>query len=117
MAKNELYSRFDADTLILRDELAIDRTLLANERTFLSYLRTGLALIIAGVSFIHFAREIWFTVVGIICVPSGLITLLIGVARYNKMGKTILVVRRKFDKTSRKGKTSARQTTPKAGDI
>jgi len=29
----EVYSRFQEKTLILRDQLAIDRTLLANERT------------------------------------------------------------------------------------
>jgi putative membrane protein len=50
------YSRFEAAELILRDQLAIDRTLLANERTFLSYLRSGVALLIAGVSIIHFCR-------------------------------------------------------------
>ncbi|MHB8534855.1 MAG: DUF202 domain-containing protein [Sulfuricaulis sp.] len=102
MAKHDLYSRFDVETLILRDELAIDRTLLANERTLLSYLRSGIALLIAGVSFIHFAHEIWFIVVGVICVPSGFITVLVGVSRYNKMDKAISVVRRKFDKTSTK---------------
>lgn len=116
MAKHDLYSRFDVETLILRDELAIDRTLLANERTLLSYLRSGIALLIAGVSFIHFAREIWFTVVGAICVPSGFITVLIGIARYNKMDKAISVVRRKFGKQSTKtapGKKAAQDP----GDI
>ena len=51
------YERFDSDDLILRDELAIDRTLLANERTLLAYLRSGVALLIAGVSIIHFSQE------------------------------------------------------------
>jgi len=117
MAKRDLYSRFDTDKLILRDELAIDRTLLANERTLLSYLRSGIALLIAGVSFIHFAHEVWFTVVGIICVPSGFITVMIGTSRYLKMDKAISVVRRKFGKKPAKDKASARQAAPDAGDI
>lgn len=39
--KDSPYSKFDTDDLILRDQLAIDRTLLANERTLLAYLRSG----------------------------------------------------------------------------
>ncbi|RPJ43750.1 MAG: DUF202 domain-containing protein, partial [Deltaproteobacteria bacterium] len=31
--KKSPYSRFESTDLILRDELAVDRTLLANERT------------------------------------------------------------------------------------
>lgn len=99
MAKQSLYSRFDVDALILRDELAIDRTLLANERTLLSYLRSGVALLIAGISFIHFASATWLAVVGFLCIPSGFITILIGILRYRKMDKSILVVRRQFDDT------------------
>ena len=117
MAKRDLYSRFDADKLILRDELAIDRTLLANERTLLSYLRSGIALLIAGVSFIHFAHEVWFTVVGVICIPSGFITVLIGVSRYAKMDKAISVVRRKFGKKPPKDKGSTKLAMQDTGDI
>lgn len=40
--------------LILRDYLAIDRTLLANERTFLSYIRTAVTVFIAALSLIKF---------------------------------------------------------------
>ena len=117
MAKRDLYSRFDVEKLILRDELAIDRTLLANERTLLSYLRSGIALLIAGVSFIHFAHEIWFTVVGAICIPSGFITVLIGTTRYRKMDKAISVVRRKFSKKPPKDMASAKPAMQDAGDI
>lgn len=42
------YERFRKDELILRDELAIDRTVLANERTVLAYVRTALAFAITG---------------------------------------------------------------------
>jgi len=88
------YSKFNCDDLILRDELAIDRTLLANERTLLAYLRSGVALLIAGVTIIHFSQEGWFWAVGIACIPTGLITGVVGVARYRRMNRAISLVRR-----------------------
>ncbi len=87
------YSRFDARDLILRDELAIDRTVLANERTLMAYLRSGVALLIAGVSIMNFSSERWFWMVGVLCIPTGIITSLIGVARYRRMNKKIALVR------------------------
>lgn len=38
----------------LRDQLAIERTVLANERTLLAYLRTALAFAAAGAAILHF---------------------------------------------------------------
>ena len=70
------YSRFKPDELFLRDELAIDRTLLANERTFLAYLRTAVAFVLAGVTFIHFARSSWYEMLGFVCVPIGILILI-----------------------------------------
>lgn len=89
------YSKFDCADLILRDELAIDRTLLANERTLLAYLRSGVALLIAGVSIIHFSREgSWFWGIGIACMPIGIVTGGIGLVRFRKMNQAISRVRR-----------------------
>lgn len=48
------YERFNSSELILRDELAIDRTVLANERTLLAYVRTALAFAIAGAGALKF---------------------------------------------------------------
>lgn len=90
---NSLYSRFDKDDLILRDELAIDRTLMANERTLLAFLRSGAALFIAGVSIMHFSMVGWFWTIGLTCIPLGIITVIIGTLRYRKMKKTIAHVR------------------------
>jgi len=89
------YERFDSRNLILRDELAIDRTLLANERTLLAYLRSGVALLIAGVSIIHFSQESWFWMVGIACIPTGVITSVVGAAKYRRMNRSISFARRK----------------------
>ena len=88
------YSKFENAELILRDELAIDRTLLANERTLLAYLRTGVTLLLAGVSIMHFANFGWFWAVGIACIPLGIVSGAIGVERYRKMNNAISVVRR-----------------------
>lgn len=99
MAHNP-YTQFEKTELILRDQLAIDRTLLANERTLLSYLRSGVALIIAGISIIHFSHEIWFTVIGFICLPFGIITAWFGASRFRKMDKAISVVRQELGSLS-----------------
>jgi putative membrane protein len=51
------YERFQREELILRDELAIDRTILANERTVLTYFCSALTLVIVGVTFLHFFEK------------------------------------------------------------
>ena len=88
------YSRFSNSDLILRDELAIDRTILANERTLLAYLRSGVALIIAGASIMQFADNDWFTAVGVACIPLGIVSSLVGAVRYRRMSRAISLVRR-----------------------
>ena len=90
------YQRFKPEDLIIRDELAIDRTLLANERTLLAHLRSGVALILAGVTFIHFAQEQWFKVVGILCLPAGIIVMFVGAVRYRKMNSMINMARKQL---------------------
>jgi len=88
------YSKFENDELILRDELAIDRTILANERTLLAYLRSGVSLVIAGISLMHFAQKGWFWAVGLACIPVGLFTGIFGVFRYRLIHKSISSVRK-----------------------
>ena len=88
------YSRFEGGDLILRDELAIDRTLLANERTLMAYLRAGMSLLIAGVSIMHFSSRGWFWMVGLACIPIGIVVAIVGVVRYRQMNRSITRVRR-----------------------
>jgi len=97
MAKNP-YERFEPSDLILRDELAIDRTLLANERTLLAYLRSAAALLIAGISMIHFSSADWFHTTGFICIPGALLVSLIGLLRFRKMNSTISIARNRSKK-------------------
>lgn len=96
------YVKFDRGDLSLRDELAVDRTMLANERTLLAYLRSAVALLIAGVSIIHFSQSSWFWAVGIACLPIGIITGLVGVLRYRRMSRSILFARRQWEKGPKK---------------
>jgi putative membrane protein len=92
------YSRFADTDLILRDELAIDRTLLANERTLLAYLRAAVSLVIAGVTIMHFSSVGWFWAFGLACLPLGVIVGALGVARYATMGRKIGSIERLAEK-------------------
>lgn len=47
----------DHEQMILRDYLAVDRTMMANETSFMSYVRTALTLIAAGATLIKFFNE------------------------------------------------------------
>ena len=94
MEKLRPYQRFHRTQLILRDELAVDRTILANERTLLSYVRLSITLIIAGISIVHFAMEKWFETVGFLCVPIGIGAGIYGWIRYRKMAEEIMELRK-----------------------
>ena len=97
------YDRFKKRELILRDELAIDRTLLANKSTLLSFMQLSISLTIAGISIIHFAMEEWFRSIGVLCVPTGLVVGILGWRRYWKMEAEIGVVRKKGIGSKRAG--------------
>jgi len=94
VSHNTPYERFKKSDLILRDELAIDRTVLANERTLLSYVRLAITLIIAGISIVHFAMEKWFETIGFLCIPIGIIAGIYGCRRYQKMAAEITALRK-----------------------
>ena len=83
--KDNPYSKFNRDSLILRDFLAADRTVLANERTFLAYIRTSLALIILGVTSIHLLELDFYKVIGIIAIALGFLVFVIGIVRYQRL--------------------------------
>ena len=85
-----------ANDLPLEDKLAIDRTFLVNEETLLAYLRTGAALLIAGVLFLLFLHQSWLSAVGIACIGTGIITGIIGAARYRWLNRSISLIRKQF---------------------
>jgi inner membrane protein YidH len=93
---DNLYERFKKSELILRDELAIDRTLLANERTLLAYLRSGIALLLAGLTFIQFAPGPGLKLIGVICLPVGIAILFLGTIRFSRVKSRIDIVRQQL---------------------
>ena len=84
-----VYERIESENLILRDLLAIDRTVLSNQRSFLACIRTSLSVFVAGVSFIKFIGYTWTTVIGWAFMPLSAALLLIGVSRYLHMKRRI----------------------------
>jgi len=70
---------------ILRDRLAIDRTVLANERTLLSYIRTALGFLALGVT----AFELWDSTLaraaGAAALVLSLVLLFVGLKRFQDM--------------------------------
>ncbi len=79
----------EVKNLILRDHLAVDRTILANERTLLSYIRTSLTFFVAGVTFIQFFKSPILEIVGYIFIPIASIVLYMGLTRFKKSNKVI----------------------------
>jgi putative membrane protein len=79
------YSDVDSSEFILRDFLAIDRTILANQTTFLAYLRTALTLFVAGITFIKFFENLIVEIIGWVFMPTGVATFFVGLVRYNRI--------------------------------
>lgn len=90
---DEPYARFQQDDLILRDELAIDRTLLANENTLLAYLRSAVTLVVGGITCLHFFPDSWLFWLGLALVPAGIAVGLFGGQRFRRMQRSISRVR------------------------
>ncbi len=91
--EKDFYKNFLVHQFILRDHLAIDRTMLANESTFLAYIRTGLAVAAAGATVIHFGVAEFSEFVGGGLLIAGLVIFFFGVSRYNKIKKKISHIR------------------------
>ena len=79
--------------MILRDHLAIDRTILANERTILAYLRTALMLFVTGVTLIKlFTDDRLLSIIGFFLLPASLIVTLLGIWRFFKTQGKLKIV-------------------------
>lgn len=83
------YSELPAEKPVLRDYLAIDRTILANERTLLSYLRTALAFAVVGASAIKFFDSLVYEVLGVCFILFGLMVIGVGARRFLRVRKRI----------------------------
>ena len=81
----------NADTLVLRDHLAIERTYLANERTLLAYLRTAIMLLISSVTLLKlFASSPLLVVSGYALVPAAVVTALLGFGRFARTRRSLV---------------------------
>ena len=76
------YAEVPEGDLTLRDQLALDRTVLANERTLLAYFRTALALLAGGVTLLHLVDETWAVVLGGVALPLAGIVAALGTWRF-----------------------------------
>ena len=85
------YQKFLKKELILRDKLAVDRTLLASERTFLAYIRTSLTLILAGATIAKFFNELYFIILGLLSVVVGIGIFYFGYIRHKKFQQSVIV--------------------------
>jgi putative membrane protein len=84
------YSRFDPEELILRDELALDRTRLANERTLLAYLRTSIMLLVSGGTIIKlFGDQTEYVVAAWIIMAMGVVVGVVGFVRFISVSRSI----------------------------
>ena len=87
------YQKF-CDEMILRDFLALDRTLLANKRTLLAYVRTSIGLLASGIGMVKLVTDGIINILGFVFIASALPVLIIGVVEYVKMQKQLLVIRK-----------------------
>lgn len=76
------YSEFKRDEMILRDWLALDRTVLANKRTFLAYGRTAIALVVLGVALVKFVQHQALEIAGFSLMAFGTVTFIVGLREY-----------------------------------
>ncbi len=77
----------------LRDELAIERTILANERSLLAYLRTTLAFIAISFSLFFFEENPTMWLLAIIFLSSAGVIVVLGVRRYLKVQKIMYQIK------------------------
>jgi putative membrane protein len=78
------YEKFNKKELILRDELAIERTKLAEERTYLAYIRTGMTVSMGGIFFVGYFKEGIFSYVGYLALLVGAVFFLYGFYKHKK---------------------------------
>ncbi|MGV8118848.1 MAG: YidH family protein [Candidatus Xenobiia bacterium LiM19] len=106
------YSQFTEDELIVRDKLALSRTLLANERTVLAYIRTALAFVVAGLTFFHFFTSLLYRVIAALFVIAGVILFILIPLRYSRIRKNIAAQCASMDEKAREsaGESESRDT-------
>lgn len=78
------------ESLILRDELALDRTVLANQRTLLTYVRMGIFLFSTAFGFYYLEKKEAFGMVEWVLVALGVGSIISGLIVYRTIRNRIL---------------------------
>ena len=73
--------------LILRERLALQRTVLANQSTFLAFLRTAMYFLIAGLSLKNLLKIENSSVIEILLFAVSFVIFVLGIANYFKHKK------------------------------
>lgn len=76
--------------LILRERLALQRTVLANQSTFLAFLRTSMYFLIAGLSLKNLLKIENSTEIEIVLFIVSFVIFVLGIVNYFKHKKSIL---------------------------
>lgn len=76
--------------LILREKLALQRTVLANQSTFLSFLRTSMYFLIAGISVNNLTNIKYGPHIEIVFIIISVLLLAIGIFNFRKQRQIIL---------------------------
>lgn len=77
------YEEFRREEMILRDWLALDRTVLANKRTFLAYGRTAIALLALGIAFVKLIHHELFEISGFLLMAVGAFVFVVGLREFS----------------------------------
>jgi len=75
--------------MIMRDYLALDRTILANRRTLLSYLRTSIGLIAGGVEMVKLLTDAVTNIIGYAFIIASIPILIVGLIEFFKMRRAL----------------------------
>ena len=105
------YEQFASAELILRDHLALDRTILANERTVLAYGRTGLSVVIAGAGLIKLFEGPATHISGYLLIAFGVAITAFGFDRYVRMQRAISCLRRESREVEQEYQSTLQQQT------
>lgn len=85
--------------MILRDYLALDRTILANTRTMLAYARTSIGLLASGTGMVKLVTGGFIHITGYVFIAAAFPILIIGIVEYSKMKSTLAALQKKKSST------------------
>lgn len=80
--------------LILRENLALERTVLANQTTFLAFLRTSMYFLVAGITISNLTTIKYGPVIETLFITVAAMLLITGISNYFKQKKAILKSRK-----------------------